>query len=666
APWRAEDSFLVAYAMWWQLQHNNLDRALIRNAIEMAITAEGSSAPRQALRFLYPRGTSWDAPNSEQPAAATDPLVPPPEVLDLRLHRAPVGVQLFSALPPTMAVPGDPAQSAERGAGSNNWALSGARTRSGAALVANDMHLGLGVPPTWYRAQLIVAGAAAGGGSLRLNGVTLPGMPVLVAGSNGSIAWGFSNSYGDWLDVTRMRCTSDGTLLRPDGARERLTHVVETIRVKGAGAARLEFDSSPVGVRLPQADAPHAGADAPCDVVAWLATVPAATNLHLLKLERASSVDEAMALAPGLGMPHQNAVVGDAAGHIGWTTFGRIPRDKGVPAFLRNTGTLAWRDAASSPRIVDPASGALWSANARAIDGDAEQALGGALADVGAGYDLGARARQIRDDLRQLTRPAGPSDMLAIQTDDRAVFLARWQSHLLALLDEKATRGKFERGEFRRLVAQWNGRASIDSVSYRLVRTFHAQLLERTWTLIMDELGVQEDVPPPQFEGALWQLVTRRPAHLLPVASESWRAFELEALDATLDELATSCRTLAGCTWGARRPVALRHPLSGALPGFLAALIDMPTLQLPGDHDMPRVQAGAFGASERFAVAPGHESEGYFELPGGQSGHPLSPFYRGGFDAWAGGTAQPFLPGPRAHKLVLQPAATAPEASANP
>ncbi len=98
----------------------------------------------------------------------------------------------------------------------------------------------------------------------------------------------------------------------------------------------------------------------------------------------------------------------------------------------------------------------------------------------------------------------------------------------------------------------------------------------------------------------------------------------------------------------------VRHPLSRAVP-LLRRLVDMPTRALAGDHHMPRVQDGNFGASERFAVTPGREDQGYLELPGGPSGHPLSPFYRIGFDDWAEGRATPFLPGSVAHKLELLP-----------
>jgi penicillin amidase len=102
--------------------------------------------------------------------------------------------------------------------------------------------------------------------------------------------------------------------------------------------------------------------------------------------------------------------------------------------------------------------------------------------------------------------------------------------------------------------------------------------------------------------------------------------------------------------------VAVRHPLSRALSlPLVPRLLDMPTQELAGDHHMPRVQDGAFGASERFAVSPGREDQGYLELPGGPSGHPLSPFYRSGFTDWARGQPTPFLPGPAAHKLTLSP-----------
>jgi penicillin amidase len=148
--------------------------------------------------------------------------------------------------------------------------------------------------------------------------------------------------------------------------------------------------------------------------------------------------------------------------------------------------------------------------------------------------------------------------------------------------------------------------------------------------------------------------VTSQPLHLLAKDYADWPEFLRVQVDATLAELAASCPQLARCTWGLHNTIRIRHPLSRALP-WLASFLDMPTVELPGDRNMPRVQNGIQGASERLAVSPGHESEGYLHIPGGQSGHPLSPYYRAGFDAWARGEPSPLLPGPTQHTLMLTP-----------
>ena len=95
--------------------------------------------------------------------------------------------------------------------------------------------------------------------------------------------------------------------------------------------------------------------------------------------------------------------------------------------------------------------------------------------------------------------------------------------------------------------------------------------------------------------------------------------------------------------------------MSRFIPGS-ARWLDMPAAQLPGDWHMPRVQAPTFGASERFAVSPGREADGYFHMPVGQSAHPLSPYFGVGHSAWMEGETTPFLPGPPLHTLRLSPA----------
>ncbi len=159
---------------------------------------------------------------------------------------------------------------------------------------------------------------------------------------------------------------------------------------------------------------------------------------------------------------------------------------------------------------------------------------------------------------------------------------------------------------------------------------------------------------PSSFEGPLWRLMQQRPLNLLSAKYPDWDAFLFEALVAS-EKLPAACSELKSCGWGKVNSVRIAHPLSAALP-LLSNFLDMPPVTVAGGHgDMPRIQGPDYGASERFSVSPGHEDEGYFHMPGGQSGHPLSPFYRAGFAAWAEGKPTPFLPGPTAHSFVLVP-----------
>ena len=211
--------------------------------------------------------------------------------------------------------------------------------------------------------------------------------------------------------------------------------------------------------------------------------------------------------------------------------------------------------------------------------------LGDDEVDVGAGgYDIGARARQIRDDLLSLAHPATEADMLAIQLDSRALFVARWRELLLALIDEDAMHDAPKRREFRELVSNWRAEASPDAVGYRLVRTFRSDTLNALWrSLVTGLLG--EDSPvrrPRQFEAVGFRLVNERPSAVAPPGGGDWRGFLLKRLDATIAELLDDCESLACCEFGQISPCG-RHPLSGALP-LLPRLLDMPTRALAGDH----------------------------------------------------------------------------------
>jgi penicillin G amidase len=635
--WLPEDSALVVHSMWWQLQHDAIGDELSRRRIERAAAAKSTpEAAHTLITFVFAGHSDWDTPNY----SAAAPCVQAACTDSARVLTQPFPELLrFAAAAPVAVSTADEAK-----AGSNNWAIAGVHTRAGGALVANDMHLDVGVPAVWYPARLRILGATP----LDIAGVTLPGTPAVAAGSNGQVAWGFTNSYGDFSDVRFGPCTSGDYGLRR-----------EHILVRGADAVDVEFRDVGAGVVLDGPDYAADVASGECAQVAWLASRPEATNFGLLGFERARGVDDVLALAPGVGIPGQNLVVGDSRGRIAWTLLGRVPRGSGPDRLF---GAVEFRDASDHPRIADPPVGRLWTANQRVVDGELEAVLGDDEADVGAsGYDIGARARQIRDDLLRLSHPATEADMLAVQLDARALFLARWRDLLLALVDEDVMHQAPQRREFRELVSSWKGEAAADAVGYNLVRSFRRNTEDALWNGFTASLmGADfETRRPAQFEAAAWRLVNERPQSIAPPDRAHWFHFLLHQLDTTIAEAIAQCGSLDRCTYGSQQPVAIRHPLSRAVP-LLSRLLDMPAMELPGDHHMPRVQDGSFGASERFAVMPGRERDGYLQLPGGPSGHPLSPFYRSGFADWAEGKPTPFLPGTTAHKLVLRPQGAVP------
>jgi penicillin amidase len=275
-----------------------------------------------------------------------------------------------------------------------------------------------------------------------------------------------------------------------------------------------------------------------------------------------------------------------------------------------------------------------------------------------------ARAAQIRGDLRSLVQiqaaKVTPADLLSIALDDRALFLARWRGLLLETLSPAAVAAKKSRAELRAAAENWDGRADIGSVGYRLVRMFRREVANRTLAPIFaacTDADPEFDWTRFCYEDAVWTLVHSRPLHLLSPAYAGWD----ELLRASADDIGAALResgiSPATATWGRRNTLRMQHPFARIFPAWLSRWLSMPAEPLPGDSDMPRVQSPSFGASERFVVSPGHEAEGIFEMPGGQSGHPLSPFFRAGHQAWVRGEPSHFLPGPTAHRLILEPAA---------
>ena len=632
ALWREEDSILTIFSMYIDLQFEYGERELTLGLIK-------STLGNDVYQFLNPRGSRWDA--------AID---------NSRYGNSPIPALGWGDN--TAAVPGNQAQPHKQPyldpalPGSNNWAVSGKLSENGSAILANDMHLNLRVPNTWYRASFEYNNHE--NQAVKVTGVTLPGAPSIIAGSNGDIAWGFTNSYGDWSDVILLETNEDNSqYLTPDGYRP-FTTFKQVIAVKDQPSVATEIKETIWG---PVLDENYQG-----QMIAyrWVAHDLNAVNLNLTELEQAKNTDQAFAVAAISGIPAQNMMVADKAGNIGWTIMGPIPVKQGdigdVPASWAS-GENAWTGYLSPdlyPKVKNPESNRLWTANSRVVGGEMLDKIGNG------GYALGARASQIRDNLREKSR-FNEQDLLDIALDHRAKFLERWQDFLLQkVLTPQALKEHEQWQQVKDLLHNQVLAATTDSVAYRLVRNFRLNVQNQIFEAVDKQLaaavqdektGYQTYVIRQQLETPLWQLLTKQPQAFLPSTASSWQALFTQALTKTLEDM-TADQPLEQATWGRQNTANIRHPMSRAVP-FIGHWLDMPATELPGDKYMPHVQNGTFGASERMVVAPGYEHQGILHMPTSQSGHPWSPYYGKGHQDWVQGKVSPFLPGETRYTLTL-------------
>ena len=636
--WRPEDTFLVIAAMYLDLNEDG------RNQRELRIIQMRSELPDPLVDFLLAPNPDWEAPLKGE--LSRPPVIPGADVFDL--HKATPTASTSDA--GALAVAVAPALD-DRRPGSNSFAIAGNLSETGAAILANDMHLGLRVPNIWFRARLRYTDSTAPNGTRDVNGVTLPGTPAMVVGSNGQIAWGFTNSYGDWQDWFRVqRDPKDRSRYKvPEGWATIQTHE-EIIRIKGAASRTLIVEDTRWGPIM------AADADGTALALSWIGGMAHGYNLGVASLEHVTSTHTALDLAPTMGMPPQNLLVADNAGHIGWTIAGNsIPLrsatdpQRVVDSSQDEKGWQGWLPAAQYPRIEDPADGRLWTANNRTVDG-AELALLG-----NSGHDLGARAQQIRDDLRARTS-FSPGDLLDVQLDNRAVFLGRWQR---LLQDTLASTQEPALVQLRQLTAQWTNRAAVDSVDYRLVRAFREQVFKDALAPYIERIKTRYgDFAWPNAsscEAAVWAMVRDKPVNLLDPTYSDWDSLLVAAAREVARDLGQQPGGLSARTWGEANRAAIDQPLARVLPSPLARLLNMPRDALAGDTNMPRVAGPAFGASERIDVSPGHEAQSLLHMPGGQSDNPLTPFYGAGHEDWVNGRPTALLPGPDRYTLTLRP-----------
>jgi penicillin amidase len=535
------------------------------------------------------------------------------------------------------------------GAGSNNWVVDGSRSVRGKPLLANDPHLSLSTPSTWYLAHLQAPG-------LRVIGATLPGLPYVVLGRTDRIAWGLTNTGPDTQDLYVEQVDP----ARPDHYRTptgwaRFGTREETIRVKGADDVVLTVRSTrhgPVISDASEAAARALAARAPGGAthvlaMAWTALSPEDRSVAAgLRLNRARDREGFLEALRDFHGPQQNVVYADVDGRIGFVAPGRIPvrrPDNDLSGLVPAPGWDArydwtgWIPFEQLPQRFDARDGAIVTANQRIVDGDPARFLS-------AEWTLPHRHDRIVELLAR-ERRHDPAGFARIQADTVSLAMRELLPPMLGVRSDQPL-ARFALG----LLAGWDGDMALDR-SEPLIATAWIDRLRHE--VFADEVG---EVDWPMFERhrARTRVLTRvltEPTHAAwcdridtPAVETCSDALRV-SLEASLDALVQRYgRDPARWRWGDAHVAIAEHRPFGRQP-LLARVFDL-RVAVPGDAhtvnagrpDPWRADepfASRFGAGYRAIYDLGDPERSMFVQSTGQSGHRLSPRYADLLERWA-------------------------------
>lgn len=530
-------------------------------------------------------------------------------------------------------------------AGSNCWAVDKSKTASGASILCNDMHTELGVPNLWYRARLCYEGSD-------LSGVTLPGIPLVLAGSNTHVAWGLTNMLGACLDLVTLEVDPERPdhYMTPDGWRP-FEVLREQVRLKRGDLIDVEVKTTVWGPVLEKKLMGEPVA------LRWTALDPDAVDFNLMHMEQCRTVEEAVAVVNRFGGPPLNVLVADEEGRIGYTLCGRLPVRDGDGA-----GWAGYIHPDELPRVVGSGEGFLVNANNRSVGAGYPHFLGH-------GYVNSYRAHRIAERLRE-SSGVSEGEMFALQFDTACHVYEFYRELALEVLTDEAVAAAPELGVARREILAWDGRAELDSRGLAFLVYFKESLAQSVLTPILRACAEADEefvYAWPNLDTPLRAILTERPPELLAgIGPEaSWDSFLLENMKSGVALLREKLKvkSLENLNWGRVNKAEVFHPLTRGDRSPLGGILNMPADPLPGCNFSVCASEPSYGATVRMVVSPGREDGGVLHMPCGQSGHPLSESYDDQHPYWVEQQPLPFLPGPASHTLTLAPRAAAGESN---
>ena len=566
------------------------------------------------------------------PAARTKELWPPQDDTPRPDARTLPGNMGNRATRLAAAVPDFPEPFTWPGSASNEWAVDGSRTTTGHPLLAGDPHLGFSLPGVWYLARIETPGGV-------LVGATAPGVPFLVIGHNGRIAWTFTTTGADTQDVFVETVLPDGRYQTPDGPQPFIERE-ERIRVRGAPDERLLARETRHGPVLSDLDVASGDApDGPVLAVAMANLLPGdSTATGLLALNRASDVADAGRASELVSAPVQNLLAADRTTIAQFTT-GRVPirraGDGTVPVEGAD-GAFDWTGTAGGsalPRTVAPAAGRLVNANERVAGPDFPVFMG-------ADWFGDWRARRIRQMLAA-TAKHDVGSFAAMQVDAVSSFAVQILPALLATrpADEAS-------GRALALLSHWDGAMRPD---------LPQPLIFNAWVRQFEGAMLARAAVPAAAAGGSADLVARA----LSPGGVDWCEGDCgpmlaESLQAAMAGLAAAYGPQPDdWRWGRVHQAIFSHPLLGTLP-VLGRLTTSRIVQPGDDTTVYRgamrgdAWASVHGAGFRGVYDLGNLDRSLFAETPGQSGNPFRRTASSLMARWRDGTSIVIGPQPAA------------------
>jgi penicillin G amidase len=525
--------------------------------------------------------------------------------------------------------------------GSNNWVIAGQHTASGKPLLSNDMHLSLSTPSIWFMADL-KANGTDGAPGYHAAGVTLPGVPMVIAGHNEHVAWGFTALHADVQDLYVEKLDGKGNYQASNGQWKPLAVDHETIYVRGGKNIVLDVQATAHGPLLN----PLLTHETRPIALQWTLYDPALNMMPLYRLNTASNWKEFSAALRAWCWPTQNVVYADDQGHIAYHAIGRVPLRPaglaGIPIETDENQSAAheWRGYIpfnGMPGVVDPPSGFLATANSRVTTNQSPYPL---ALEWASPY----RAERIYEALEGRDHLQA-TDMLAMQTDVYSE-VDQEMAHRFAYAINHTPHVDGRLRKAANLMNAWNGRLTTDSAAASLV----TQARHALWQLILEpKLGKEaKEYRWAEKDFAEEQIMMHASADWLPRTYKNWDALLTDAVRKGMEQ-GKATGDVALWSYGSWHVIDIEHPVARFLPliGRLAGTGPQP---LSGDDTTVKQVDRKFGPSQRFTMDWSQIDGSTENIVMGESGNPLSPYYRDQWNDWYNG---------RTFALLFSPAAVA-------